>query len=170
VQSLMNFSRSGSVGADFKAFELNEIIQEAIQLVKLTQAGKQVSCHNGCTGSIQLVGDRQRLSQVLVNLLTNACDASKPGDRVEIFAFANNGSVQLEVMDQGEGIPKEVQEAVFEPFFTTKDPGKGTGLGLSMVYKIIEDHKGEIEIDSAPNVGTRIIIKLPHNQTQSTHE
>ncbi|PLY17253.1 MAG: histidine kinase [Sedimenticola sp.] len=170
VQSLMNFSRSGSVGADFKSFELNEIIQEAIQLVKLTQAGKQVSCHNGCTGSIQLVGDRQRLSQVLVNLLTNACDASKPGDRVEIFAFANNGSVQLEVMDQGEGIPKEVQEAVFEPFFTTKDPGKGTGLGLSMVYKIIEDHKGEIEIDSAPNVGTRIIIKLPHNQTQSTHE
>ena len=163
VQSLMNFSRSGNVGTDFQTFDLNEIIQESIQLVKLTQAGKQVDCHNGCNANIQLVGDRQRLSQVLVNLLTNACDASKPGDRVEIYAFESNGIVQLEVMDQGEGIPKESQEAVFEPFFTTKEPGKGTGLGLSMVYRIIQDHNGAIEIDSAPDLGTRIIVRLPQS-------
>ena len=98
-----------------------------------------------------------------MNLLTNACDASKPGDRVEIYAFESNGIVQLEVMDQGEGIPKESQEAVFEPFFTTKEPGKGTGLGLSMVYRIIQDHNGAIEIDSAPDLGTRIIVRLPQS-------
>ena len=170
VQSLMNFSRSGSVGADFREFELSEIVDESIQLIKLTQSGKQVTCHNGCSDSIRLHGDRQKLSQVLVNLLSNACDASKPGDRVEVFAFANDGQIQLEVMDQGEGIPSDSQGAIFEPFFTTKDPGKGTGLGLSMVYKIIQDHNGEIDIDSAPGVGTRIIIKLPQYPNSGNHE
>lgn len=163
VQSLMNFSRSGSVGTELEKFTLSNIVDEAIQLVRLTRTGKQVECSSSCPKNLKLIGDRQRLSQVMVNLLTNACDASKPGDQVEIFAFEENGQLQIEVMDQGEGIPNEVQKEIFEPFFTTKETGKGTGLGLSMVYKIIEEHKGSINIDSVPNVGTRVIVQLPQH-------
>jgi signal transduction histidine kinase len=84
---------------------------------------------------------------------------------VEIFAFAAEGWLQLEVQDQGSGIPEHLRERVFEPFFTTKLPGEGTGLGLSLVYKIVEDHGGTVEIDSVPGTGTRAVIRLPLEQT-----
>ena len=64
-------------------------------------------------------------------------------------------------MDQGTGIPHEIRERMFEPFFTTKDPGEGTGLGLSLVHKIIQDHRGHIDVDSEPGVGARISVTLP---------
>jgi signal transduction histidine kinase len=168
VHSLMNYSRSGRIGLNFETFNLKEIMAEAIQLVGLTRAGKHVTFGNGCPEGLSMKGDRQRLAQVMVNLLTNACDASKPGDRVEIFAFASATQLQIEVMDQGEGIPEEVQGEIFEPFFTTKDAGKGTGLGLPMVSKIIDEHNGTIEIDSAPGIGTRVIIQLPQHMDPKT--
>ncbi|MEJ1384968.1 MAG: ATP-binding protein [Candidatus Sedimenticola sp. (ex Thyasira tokunagai)] len=165
LQSLMNFSRSGRVGVSLEQFHFNDIVEEAIQLVQLTRAGKRVEFNNSCPGGLELSGDKQRLSQVMVNLLTNACDASKPGDQVEIFAFKDNEQVHIEIMDQGDGIPDEDQKMIFEPFFTTKDAGKGTGLGLSMVNKIIDEHKGSIEIDSIQDVGTRVVIHLPQHGT-----
>ncbi|MCB1758684.1 MAG: histidine kinase [Gammaproteobacteria bacterium] len=170
IGSLMNFSRSGSVGADYATFKLRGIIEEAIQLVKLTRSGKQVDYIISCRKKLKLVGDRQRLSQVLVNLLANASDASKPGDRIEIIAVEEGGEVRLEVMDQGRGIPEQVQQEIFEPFFTTKEPGEGTGLGLSMAYKIVQEHQGQIEIDSVPGIGTRMVITLPQHQDQQNHE
>ncbi|MES9899721.1 MAG: ATP-binding protein [Sedimenticola sp.] len=165
LQSLMNFSRSGRVGVSFEPFHLTDIVEEAIQLVQLTRAGKRVECNNSCPGGLELFGDKQRLSQVMVNLLTNACDASKQGGHVEIFAFKDSEQVQIEVMDQGDGIPDKDRKMIFEPFFTTKDAGKGTGLGLSMVNKIIDEHKGSIEIDSIQDVGTRVVIHLPQHGT-----
>lgn len=170
VQSLMSYSRSGRVGLDFEHFRLTDIIDEAIQLVGLTRAGKHVSFSNSCPDDLTINGDRQRLAQVMVNLLTNACDASKPGDQVEIFAFASNSQIQIEVMDQGEGISDQVRDEIFEPFFTTKEAGKGTGLGLPMVAKIIDEHDGSIEIDSAPGIGTRVIIQLPLHMDLKRHE
>jgi len=163
VQGLMNFSRSGSgsAGTDYQTFALKEIVEDAIRLVQLTRKGRQVECSNRCPPHLQLVGNRQRLSQVLLNLLTNACDASRPGDEVEIFAFEKQNQIQLEVMDQGQGIPEQVQESIFEPFFTTKKPGEGTGLGLSLVHKIIQEHNGQIDVDSVSGVGTRVVIRLP---------
>ncbi len=115
LQSLMNFSRSGRVGVSFEPFHLTDIVEEAIQLVQLTRAGKRVECNNSCPGGLELFGDKQRLSQVMVNLLTNACDASKQGGHVEIFAFKDSEQVQIEVMDQGDGIPDKDRKMIFEP-------------------------------------------------------
>jgi signal transduction histidine kinase len=67
----------------------------------------------------------------------------------------------IRVSDQGTGIPEELRDRVFEPFFTTKNPGEGTGLGLPLVYSIIRDHAGSINIDSNPGDGTRMLIRLP---------
>ncbi|MCP4455562.1 MAG: ATP-binding protein, partial [Planctomycetes bacterium] len=114
--------------------------------------------------------DQQRLSQVLVNLLTNACDASQVGDNIEIFASAHANEVKIEIMDHGKGIPDHMQEYIFEPFFTTKAPGDGTGLGLSMAHKIIQEHSGNITIDSEPDVGTRVEIRLPQTNNPDNQQ
>jgi Na+/proline symporter/nitrogen-specific signal transduction histidine kinase len=169
VKTLMNFSRSGGIGTDIRNFSLKEVIDEAIRLVKLTQHGRQVSCQNNCSEDLEIEGDRQGLSQVLVNLLANACDASAPGDSVELIANEIADIMRIEVVDHGAGISEENQGYVFEPFFTTKPPGEGTGLGLAMAYKIISDHQGAISIDSKPGEGTRVIIELP-KRSKLQHE
>ncbi len=170
IGSLMNFSRSGSVGLDFRTFDLHETIEEAIRLVQLTRGARQVTFNNSCPNEMMLVGDQQRIAQVLVNLLTNAVDASAAGSEVAIFAFLRGQWIQFEVMDHGRGIPEADHTEIFEPFFTTKEAGEGTGLGLSMVYKIIQEHNGRIEVDSEPGVGTRVIVSLPRHQDQQHNE
>ncbi len=161
VQSLSNFSRSGAAGLEPARFPLDAALSEALSLVQLTHKAKRVTCDCSCPAGLVLNGDRQRLSQVLVNLLSNACDASRPGDRVDVIVIDGGEEITLEIMDQGQGIPQEHRELVFEPFFTTKPAGEGTGLGLPLVYKIVQEHGGRIELDSAPGVGTRVIIHLP---------
>jgi signal transduction histidine kinase len=169
VKTLMNFSRSGGIGANIQRFPVREVAEEAIRLIKLTHHGQQISCTNECPETLALEGDRQGLSQVLVNLLSNACDASPAGAEVVLKATQKSDQVVIEVIDQGEGIPRENQAYIFEPFFTTKPPGEGTGLGLTMTYKIIADHQGSINVDSAPGEGTRVIIELP-KASQLHHE
>jgi PAS domain S-box-containing protein len=163
VRSLMNFSRSGGTHKPHQPFPFIEIADEAIRLVQLTPHGHQMKYRNNSHAGLQVCGDRQKLSQVLLNLLTNASDASEPGAEVEIIATQTGQGVQIEIIDRGKGIPENIQELIFEPFYTTKPPGEGTGLGLAMAHKIITDHGGTIEIDSTPGVGTRVSIYLPDN-------
>ncbi|MCG8486111.1 MAG: ATP-binding protein [Chromatiales bacterium] len=163
VKTLMNFSRSGGIGADTQSFVVHDVVEEAIRLVKLTHDGRQIRFINHCESEWSIEGDRQGISQVLVNLLTNACHASTPGSSVEIKADEIGDLVRLQVVDEGEGISEENLGYLFEPFFTTKAPGEGTGLGLAIAYKIVSDHKGAITIDSEMGEGTRVIMDLPRN-------
>ena len=169
VKTLMNFSRRGGEQTELQYFSLKELADEAMRLVKLTHQGSRVSCGNLCPLELHLECDRQALFQVLVNILTNACDASSPGDRVELLAFEQGTTIRIEVLDQGKGIDKTKLEYVFEPFYTTKSPGEGTGLGLAVAYKIMQDHNGSIQLDSEPGVGTRVILELP-KQARLHHE
>jgi len=166
VQSLLTFSHSGPLPSQgFVPVKLRECIDEAIRLVCLSQTGKQLDFHNDCPQAIELSADRQRLLQVFVNLLTNACDASEPGGRIGFSADPDGkGNILIQVRDQGSGIPTGLRERIFEPFFTTKDPGQGTGLGLPLVYTIIRDHGGNIWVDAMYEHGTRFFIKLPLHQ------
>lgn len=171
VDSLMSFSRSGTPKEKRERMNLHDTVLEAIRLVRLSRSGREVECLNACPTDLELQGDRQKFLQVFVNLLTNACDASQPGDHVEVRGLRENGQVQIEVRDKGQGIPKELHDRVFEPFFTTKRPGEGTGLGLPMVYRIIDDYGGSVEIDSVVGSGTRAIVRLPisgHEQIGAT--
>ncbi|MES2352809.1 MAG: HAMP domain-containing sensor histidine kinase [Pseudomonadota bacterium] len=103
------------------------------------------------------------ISQVILNLISNAVQAM--GDRngsINIStARHNNQMVRLEIIDNGCGIPLEIQDKIFHPFFTTKEIGKGTGLGLSIVRKIIDAHNGAISVTSLGGEGTRFTILLP---------
>jgi len=113
--------------------------------------------------------DANQLSQVLVNLLLNAAEATSEGGRITVSAIELTyvKCVEIQVHDTGAGIPADVLPHIFEPFFTTKR-GKGTGLGLSITESYVRSHEGEIRADSVPNYGTTITIKLPIGQQSRT--
>ncbi len=164
IRSLMNFSRSSDANRNFPAkVALCDILGDAINLVRLTHKKKAIQFEIACAPDMMLSGDRQRLSQVFVNLLTNAIDASKQGGQVDILVRQAHNKAVIEIMDRGLGIPDDIRESLFEPFVTSKPTGEGTGLGLALAYKFITDHNGEIEIDSESGVGTRVIVTLPTN-------
>jgi PAS domain S-box-containing protein len=172
VQSLMSFADSGSHQHADEPVCLAEVAQEAIALLALNRRSVEVQFFNLCDSDHWVVGDPQRLAQVLINLLSNARDASPPGAAIRVKSEAFEHTVDLIVEDEGSGIPKAIIDRLFEPFFTTKDPGKGTGLGLALVYSIVEEHYGQITIDSPADPeqqrGTRIRVSLPrHVETTS---
>jgi two-component system NtrC family sensor kinase len=103
------------------------------------------------------------MQQVLLNLINNALDAmDKDGGIITISSrFTNNTLIEIDVQDNGQGIPESNIAHIFDPFFTTKPVGKGTGLGLSICYGIIQKMGGEIEVQSVLNKGTCFRIKFP---------
>lgn len=162
VHSLVSFSHGGSTAAGtFSAQPLRECVDEAIRLVRLSRAARESRLENRCPPGVQLEADRPRIVQVLVNLLTNAVDASPAGAQVTVDCRRLADAVEVRVRDAGKGIPDEVRARIFEPFVTTKPPGAGTGLGLAMVYRIVNDHGGSIRIDSTAGRGTVVTVGLP---------
>ncbi|WBG65468.1 sensor histidine kinase [Pseudomonas citronellolis] len=167
VQSLMSFAHAGGKQVAAEPVCLADVTQEAISLLSLNRRSVEVQFFNLCDPDHWVEGDAQRLAQVLINLLSNARDASPPGGAIRVRSEASENTVDLIVEDEGSGIPKSIIDRLFEPFFTTKDPGKGTGLGLALVYSIVEEHYGQITIDSPADpereCGTRIRVTLPRH-------
>jgi signal transduction histidine kinase len=117
-----------------------------------------------------ILAQKNRLEQVIFNLVTNARDAisqkmeskAHPDSaRIMIRTAHGNGLVTLSISDTGIGIPHSILERVFEPFFTTKEVGKGVGLGLSITYGIVKDFGGEINVDSEAGKGATFQITFP---------
>ncbi|MCC6474240.1 MAG: hypothetical protein IT514_10895 [Burkholderiales bacterium] len=104
-----------------------------------------------------------QINQVLLNLISNAAQATRDGEGMIILQTGANGreEVWVEVIDNGAGIAPEALPKIFDPFFTTKEVGKGTGLGLSISYKIVQSHGGRLEVESKVGVGTRFRVTLP---------
>lgn len=102
-----------------------------------------------------------QLGQVLANLVVNARDAMPEGGTLTVRAAAADGRVLLEVRDTGVGMSEEVQRRMFDPFFSTKPVGRGTGLGLAVVWGIVAEHNGTIEVESAPGAGSVFRILFP---------
>lgn len=167
VRSLVGFSHGGQVDTEYAEFNMKICLEEAVDLVKLSQRAKHINFRLDCPPEVSVCGDRQQLQQVLVNILTNACDASRPDSDVAVDVKDNDGNVDVLIRDEGTGIEETDLSRVFDPFFTTKEPGVGTGLGLALSYNIIKAHSGQIYISSTPNKGTTVRIKLNNNQTSS---
>ena len=110
-----------------------------------------------------IAAESDRLQQVFLNLLTNACHAMPKGGSltVDMRTSSSKNDVVVSVIDTGEGIAAEHLSKIFDPFFTTKDPGKGTGLGLSICYRIIREHGGSIDVESELGKGTTFRMTLP---------
>lgn len=140
-------------------------VNEAIGLLKLNKKHASMVFANECAGHHRVCGNSQKLQQVFINLLTNAADASAGQGAVTIRSQADGADICIRIEDNGHGIPRAIQEKLFDPFFTTKEVGKGTGLGLALVWNIIEEHGGSIQVVSPCHQpsqrGTCFIMTLP---------
>lgn len=146
VQSLVNFAHAGrrSNKQEFITVNLHGAIQEAINLISLSRKGSNRSFTNLCPPDLHISGDTQRLVQVFVNLIGNACDATQEGGEILCLGYTEDQTAIIEIHDNGQGLSTADMEHLFEPFYTTKEAGKGTGLGLALVYSIVEEHQGHI--------------------------
>ncbi|MCG8518469.1 MAG: ATP-binding protein [Pseudomonadales bacterium] len=174
LQSLMNFARTGN-HAQANRYEpavIRRCVEESINLLSLSDKGRGIRYLNDCPDDLVVLGDEQRLVQVFVNLLANARDASPEGGTIRIGGNLEGYSAIIEVTDEGSGIPADQLDHIFEPFYTTKGPNQGTGLGLSLVYSIVEEHYGNIQVDSpvADERGTCVRLRLPAYEADAEND
>ncbi len=108
----------------------------------------------------ELMVDANKLEQVFLNLIINAIQAMDGGGVLTVRTWAEGNFFNVSVSDTGKGIPPDILNKIFDPFFTTKEVGEGTGLGLTVSKSIIEQHKGEITVNTSGK-GTTFIVKLP---------
>jgi len=146
---------------------LNKIIHNSIQLVKHKMQMKELELSQELAeGNDIIYCDTSGIQHVLVALFINAIDAMSKGGKLKVRTNLLDGDreVQIVISDTGGGIPEEILPHIFEPFVSTKE---STGLGLAVVYGIIQQHKGEIEVESKTNQGTSFIITLPRKPARA---
>ena len=161
VTSLLSFSRAAP--APRTAVDVQEIVGNAVILLQHAFREKSVAVDvDFPPRSLRIEGDENRLTQVVLNLTANAVDAVLNGGHVRIGTReGDDGWIELQVGDDGCGIPEDVASRVFDPFFTTKLTRRNTGLGLSICRSIVEDHGGTIAFESRPGAGTTFVVRLP---------
>ncbi len=145
---------------------LRKIINNCIQLVKHSMEVKELELVQELTeGNDIIFCDASGIQHIFVALFINAIEAMSKGGKLKVKTslLDSSNEVQIIISDTGSGIPKEILPNIFEPFFSTKE---STGLGLAVVYGIIQQHKGEIEVESKPNQGTTFMITLPRKPLQ----
>lgn len=160
VRTLLDFSRQK--GEAPTELDLNNVISESIALMEHTLKKKNISLQKDFCFKRRLFGFSTRLQQLFINLLINASDAiTNSSGIINISGLETNADVIIRIKDNGDGISPRHLEKIFDPFFTTKDKGKGTGLGLSITYNIVQEHYGEISVNSKLDKGTTFIVTLP---------
>ena len=109
-----------------------------------------------------------QIAQLLLNLILNAFHAMEPeGGTLHVDTWFDQTCVHIRLSDTGCGIPPEILPHIFDPFFTTKESGKGTGLGLAIAAQVVEDHHGDIRVESTPGVGTTFFVTIPRQSPSS---
>ncbi len=165
VRNLLAFARKGP--AERAPVDLAEVVQRTVLLLgyEMRQAGIAIESRLA-SGLPPVLGNRDQLQQVVLNLLTNAAYvlARLPDDaprRITVSVAAEGGFVVARVQDTGPGMAPEVAAQIFDPFYTTKPPGEGTGLGLFLSFGVAESHNGLLTVDTAPGRGTTFTLSIP---------
>jgi len=174
TRQLLAFSRKQVL--QMRVIDLNDVVSDTANMLQRLLGEMVVLSFKYSSSPAAVEGDSTMLEQVIVNLAVNARDAMPGGgklrvtvERVEVSADtaaartenAQTAFINLTMRDDGKGMDEGTKARIFEPFFTTKDVGKGTGLGLATVYGIIKQHRGFIDVESAPGEGTTFRVYLP---------
>ncbi len=158
--TLHEFSRTGKLELELAPVDPAAVVHDALAIAKMDAVYKlHVVSSEIAPGLPAVRGDRQKLTQVVVNLVRNALHATSPGQKVRVTAERRGDDVVLAVEDEGPGVPPTVRERLFEPFTTTKGD-QGYGLGLYMARLIVVSHRGRIELVERPR-GARFEVMLP---------
>ena len=160
VQQLLDFSKPKPL--QLRQVSIHQIIDQTLSLLSNSLIKYKITLVRNYDSSLSSVSiDPNQMQQVFCNLFLNAIEAIKTGGELTIVTNANPDYVGITISDTGKGISKKDLEHIFDPFYTTKETG--TGLGMSIIYGIIKEHKGSIEVESKENKGTSFTIKLPFN-------
>jgi signal transduction histidine kinase len=164
VRGLLDYARPGPL--KLSKVNLHRLGTETLKFVEHQPMFRRITLQNCIPVDLPCISaDANQLSQILMNLLLNAGEATPPGGTITVLAekvrFAD--VIELRVRDTGCGIPADILPHVFEPFFTTKR-GKGTGLGLSITQNYVRSHGGDIQVESIPDSGTTARVTLPIRQ------
>jgi len=162
LRNLLSFARQSSFRKS--AFDLTGLLDEIILLVGNRMELQGIAFEKRIDEDLPAIyADRDQIKQALLNLVLNAVEAMPAGGLLRVVAGIHERRkyVTIQVTDTGGGIPKEIQRTIFEPFVTTKEEGKGVGLGLSVVYGIVSQHGGTVEVNSEEGKGTTFTLNLP---------
>ncbi|HYP09485.1 MAG TPA: ATP-binding protein [Bryobacteraceae bacterium] len=161
LTNLLDFARPRA--PERRAVNVPELLDSVIELVRHS-GGKRVSFLREAPENLPpLLCDKEQLTQVIVNLTINAVQAMPTGGEVRLRAAPANNGIEIEVRDQGVGIPPEQLDKVFDPFFTTKD--EGTGLGLSVVHQIVAHHGGSVTVKPNQDRGMTFSLFFPRERS-----
>jgi len=167
VTGLRNFSRQDP-GDLNQSVDINSVIESALMIVNdLVKKSTRYFSFDGGRNLPPIRGNYQQLEQVIINLITNSCQALAGRDqKISVATSLDQKAhcIRIIIADEGEGIPAENMTHVLDPFFTTKRNSGGTGLGLSISYNILKNHGGNLDLVSKPGEGTRAEITLPLNR------
>lgn len=165
VRNLLSFARKAP--SERAPLDLGEVVQRTVQLMDYEMKQRGIAVETTFPADLPpVVGNRDQLQQVALNLLQNAGQAlatlpdGRPR-RIEVVAEAEGDRVTLRITDSGPGIAPEAASHIFDPFFTTKPPGEGTGLGLFLSYGVAEAHGGTLSVDPRPGEGASFLLALP---------
>lgn len=158
-------AESGKLPLNLQPVELGDLLTEVFQQMRVL-AGERVNLKLTEIDQVMVNGDRDRLKQVFINLVSNAIHYTPPGGAVTLRLARERDTVQVTVSDTGPGIPKDDLPHIFDRFYRaeksrTRTKTTGFGLGLSIVYAIVEKHGGEISVDSVEGKGTTFCVRLP---------
>jgi PAS domain S-box-containing protein len=157
--------QAGALSLDMADVDLRDLASQAIEAARPAAEQKGIDLVGTLNGAVPVVGDRDRLGQLVDNLLSNALKFTSDGGQVEIVVADDEEGALFEVRDSGIGIPEEEQQRLFERFFrssaATKRAIPGTGLGLGIAKAIVDAHGGAIEVESAEGIGTTFRVHLP---------
>jgi len=159
ITELLDFARPKEPHRE--SHNLQEILEQTLKVLEPELAGRNIGVEKKLDASLpRILADRDQLSQAFLNLMLNALESMEGEGKLRISLESEGASaLTISIADTGKGIPPEDLERVFEPFFSTKR--KGTGLGLAIVHQIVENHKGEIRVESREGEGTTFRITLP---------
>jgi signal transduction histidine kinase len=162
VSNLLDFTRESETRLE--PLDLVQLVRSTIALVhnQVKIAGIKVEL-NAMDTPPPILGDSQQLTQVFVNLILNAVQASERGGKIQVLVHPADRAdhLSVKIIDYGTGMPKHILTRIFDPFFTTKDKGQGTGLGLSVSQGIIAKHNGRMLVDSREGRGSTFTVILP---------
>ena len=175
INNILDFSRieAGRKEYDFRETDLRELVRNTLDSYRYQIEQHGFSYEERIDEVPPLRVDRESMARSLLNLVNNALKYSQDRKYIGVKLYRENGSVRLEVIDHGIGIPHQEQQKIFEKFYRVGDPlvhnTKGSGLGLSLVRHIVQAHGGEVLVDSAPGEGSKFTIALPVKQEENGH-
>lgn len=159
VKDLRDFARLDE--GDLHDADINEGIQSTVNIILGRAKKKQVRIELKLGSLPPVQCHPAKINQVVMNLLSNAIDASSEGATVTVSTRLEGQAVAIQVADHGSGISPSIMAKIFDPFFTTKKQGEGTGLGLSISYGIVQEHGGRIDVESDLGRGSTFTVHLP---------